>query len=90
MNLPPGCSVSDIPGNSQADADWEHNCEMASAVVHSAIPWLLDSISTHYSEKLVEAIATALMTAHEVGESKGFSLGRADARMEAIENQETS
>lgn len=86
FNLPPGCSMSDLPGNRPEDIDWENACEMATAVCNSAVPWMLDSMSQAWSEKLIEAMANALVTAHDNGKEAGISLGKADARMEAIEN----
>jgi len=83
-NLPPGCSVSSIPGNRPEDAEFENACEMATAVCRTAIPQLFDSaqrlgiLNEDRAEALVEAIANALITAYDNGYEKGYKDGKID------------
>lgn len=90
-NLPPGCSVSSIPGNRPEDADWENACQMATAIMQSATPRLLrwegrneqgtyvvrpGILNDEQADGLMEAIASALLTAYENGKEAGASEGR--------------
>lgn len=76
-NLPPGCSVSSIPGNTPEDAEWEHACEQALIIMQTAVPRLVrwegrneqgtyvvrpGLLTDDQADKLMEAIAENLLT----------------------------
>ncbi len=78
FNLPPGCSVSDIPGNRREDladeafwAEWEKRAEAAG----------LDPDRPPLVVPLAEPdpIARALEIARDIGYERGYEEGQADA-----------
>lgn len=90
-NLPPGCSVSSIPGNRPEDADWENALQQAEAIIRSVAPRLMRSegkdergiyvvrpglLSEDHADTLMEAIANGLLTAYDNGKEEGASEGR--------------
>ena len=90
-NLPPGCSVNDIPGNRKEDIEFERAFDQALDIIRAAVPRLLRSegpsdISGRYvvrpglltddqADKLAECIAFALIEAREDGINAGQFLG---------------
>ena len=88
-NLPPGCNVSDIPGNRPEDEAWENLCQdFYSAITEKE--WKKIEGVTDIIEKAIEyGIEAGKKEQHLIEEENRFYEQQAKERGESVDEQDS-
>ena len=73
FNLPPGCSVSDLPGNSKADQEAE--------LLADSVYALFESVNVTMSDAALDKVIEWVSKLQSDAFADGYSMGAADERM---------
>jgi len=72
-NLPPGCSVQDLPGNSKADEQEE--------ALADSVYTLLESVGVTMSDSAMDAVIDWVSKLRSDAYAEGYAMGGSDERM---------